>query len=100
MIHAQGPPQQGIMSQIATTAAGVAIGQTAGRMLTGLFTSGSEVVNSTPSNDIVQTNHQTALRCEADTKKFVDCMSAHHDDLNACYSYYEMMKACQAQAHV
>lgn len=88
------------MSQIATTAAGVAVGHTVGRMMTGLFSPGSDALNSTSPNETIQTTSQTTMGCEADTKRFVDCMSAHHDDLNSCYSYYEMMKTCQSQMRV
>lgn len=102
-------PQQGILSQIATTAAGVAVGHTVGRMVTGLFSGGnspSEAPGEASTNQpalannhgSAYSNEQASVRCEADNKRFMDCMAAHHDDLNACYTYYEMLKACRAQA--
>lgn len=84
-------PQQGLLSQIATTAAGVAVGHTVGRMVTSLFSgSGSgEGVASAGSG-----GNATAERCAPDVAQFVECMNKHHEDMAACQHFYEVMRQC------
>lgn len=80
-------------------------------MMTGLFSGGNSASEApveasanqpAPANSYgnAYANEQASVRCEADSKRFMDCMAAHHDDLGACYSYYEMLKACRAQTSV
>ena len=84
----------GIMSNILQTAAGVAVGHTVGRMVSGLFESGN---SSTPSESAPQTSQNTPIQCQPDTKRFLDCMQQNYDDVSACQNYLEMLKQCQRQ---
>lgn len=84
------------MSNILQTAAGVAVGHTVGRMVTGLFSGGNDVAQ--PAETVTDSYTRTApAQCQSDTKRFLDCMSQNYDDVAACQSYLEMMRQCQRQ---
>ena len=80
-----------------TTAAGVAVGHTVGRMITGLFPGSSGVANAV--GDVAPSDAAVAQqeRCAPDVKRFVECMRERHEDLSACQQYYDMMAACARQ---
>lgn len=83
----------GMLSNILQTAAGVAVGHTVGRMVSGLFEGNSVDSNS----NAAQTTQNTPVQCQADTKRFLDCMQQNYDDVSACQNYLEMLKQCQRQ---
>jgi hypothetical protein len=85
-------PQQGILSQIATTAAGVAVGHTVGRMVTSLFSGGSG--GGAPLVEGGQGTAAVSERCAPDVQQFVECMSKHHEDMASCQHFYEVMRQC------
>ena len=87
----------GILSNILQTAAGVAVGHTVGRMVSGLF-EGSSNNNSIDgvSNSNAYEDPSTKA-CQVDTQRFLDCMSRNYDDVSACQNYLDMLKACQRQ---
>ena len=88
------PQQRGIMSEIAANASSIAIGHTMGRMLSGaLGLGGAPVVNSESNGAVLE--QSSGAGCDDHSKRFLDCMASHHDDVSACQSYLEMMKACQ-----
>lgn len=80
------------MSNILQTAAGVAVGHTVGRMISGIF-EGNGSANPSASTAA----NESPVQCQADTKKFLDCMQQNYDDVSACQTYLEMMKQCQRQ---
>lgn len=100
------PQQQGILGQIATTAAGVATGHVIGRMVTGLFSGGSgaevEAPAITNANSVVSPTDSLASRpvapqCAEYSKLFLQCMDQNGNQLSTCQDYMDMMKACQQQ---
>ena len=82
-----------MLSNILQTAAGVSVGHTVGRMITGLFENG----NSVDSGSSTAQSQNTPIQCQGDTKKFLDCMQQNYDDVSACQNYLEMLKQCQRQ---
>lgn len=80
-----------MLSNILQTAAGVAVGHTVGRMISGVFEGNGNNAAATT------TATESPVQCQADTKRFLDCMQNNHDDVSACQTYLEMMKQCQRQ---
>lgn len=100
--QAQAPVVQaqsgGMFSNILQTAAGVAIGHTVGRMISGVFESGNSVAASAASDNNASNAAQNApIQCQSDTKRFLDCMQQNYDDVATCQNYLEMLKQCQRQ---
>lgn len=83
----------GILSNILQTAAGVAVGHTVGRMVSGLFEGNSGAAN----NNNEASNSGSEPICQVDTKRFLDCMQKNYDDVSACQTYLDMLKQCQRQ---
>lgn len=94
------------MSQIATTAAGVAAGHLVGRMVGGLFMGGSESAPAAPMEQTVGTPMQQfaqaplsgAPQCQQYSKLFLQCMEQNGNQVSTCQDYMDMMKACQQQS--
>ncbi|CAG8610727.1 9969_t:CDS:2, partial [Paraglomus occultum] len=110
--------QPGLFGQMASTAAGVAVGSTIGHTLgagiSGLFggrgesapapeqTQGQytpqpqqqERYHSFDNNDDMR--NQTA--CETDAKALTKCLQQNNHDINLCQWYLENLKACQQMA--
>ncbi|KAF3941481.1 hypothetical protein ABW19_dt0210260 [Dactylella cylindrospora] len=103
--QSQGP---GLFGQMASTAAGVAVGSTVGHVIgsgiSGLFGGGSAPTEAAPAPapaPVAQTNaygDRTTLSCEADAKNFTRCLEASNNDMSICGYYLEQLKACQAMA--
>lgn len=97
------PQQQGILGQIATTAAGVAAGHVAGRMVMGMFGGGDSASESAPVDQSVggaamQTAQRSvAPQCQEYSKLFLQCMEQNGNVISTCQDYMDMMKACQQQ---
>ncbi|CAO3659625.1 hypothetical protein G6F70_004187 [Rhizopus microsporus] len=105
---AQAAPQQpGLFAQMATTAAGVAVGSAVGHTLangvSSLFSGSgsSEPQQAQPAQPQYQPQQYQAPQanaCEADAKAFTNCLEANNNDFNACQWYLENLKACQRMA--
>ncbi|KAG0276446.1 hypothetical protein BGZ95_007529 [Linnemannia exigua] len=113
------PQQPGMFAQMATTAAGVAVGSavghTIGAGITSMF-SGSGSSESAPeaqqqqqqapqyqqyqqpmySNAAVPAS--TAASCETDAKAFTKCLETNGNDMSVCQWYLEQLKACQSMS--
>jgi hypothetical protein len=85
------------MSQIATTAAGVAAGHVAAKMLTGMFTGGSEAPVEHQEAASFTQQRNVAPQCQEYSKLFLQCMEQNGNQVGTCQDYMEMMKSCQQQ---
>ncbi|KAJ5472545.1 hypothetical protein N7530_006546 [Penicillium desertorum] len=112
----QAPPMQqqsagpGLFGQMASTAAGVAVGSSIGHAIGGFFSGGSsapaEAQQAPPAqamdNGLYQSNaSQTAYEnpaCEVDVRNFRNCMDENQGNLSICGWYLDQLKACQAAA--
>ncbi|KAJ3142771.1 hypothetical protein HDU90_002642 [Geranomyces variabilis] len=104
------PQQPGMFAQMATTAAGVAVGSavghTLGAGLTGMFGGGSSAPapqqEAAPQQyaqqNYAQQQQQQSAVCEPDQKAFMRCLDQNSNDLSACQFYLDMLKQCQASA--
>jgi len=108
------PPVQqssgsGLFGQIASTAAGVAVGSSIGHAIGGLFSGGSsnppaETQQAPPpqtqsmNNSLYQSNAWANPACETDVRNFRKCMDDNKGDLSICGWYLDQLKACQAAA--
>ncbi|KAF4124791.1 CHCH domain protein [Geosmithia morbida] len=96
----QGP---GLFGQMASTAAGVAVGSSIGHAIGGLFSGGSSEP-AAPQQQQVQTSapqdNQWANggSCQGAATQFTQCMDEHGGNMQICNWYLEQLKACQAAA--
>lgn len=97
------PQREGLLTQIATTAAGVAAGHVAGRMITGLFTGGAP--DTAPTAQPVEggapslaSQRSVAPQCQEYSRLFMQCMDQNNNQTSTCQDYLDMMKSCQQQA--
>ncbi|VVT52052.1 uncharacterized protein SAPINGB_P003301 [Magnusiomyces paraingens] len=103
------PQQPGLFAQMATTAAGVAVGSavghTIGAGLTGLFSGSSSsspaevqqapVAAAAPAT----TSQEPASRaCEVDARNFTRCLDENNGNMQICDWYLQQLKACQQAA--
>ncbi|KAL6858144.1 hypothetical protein ACO1O0_005597 [Amphichorda felina] len=101
-VASQGP---GLLGQMASTAAGVAIGSSIGHAIGGLFSGGSSEPAPAPQAQAVQAqaapsqdNQWNAGNCQGAASQFTQCMDDHKGDMQVCNWYLEQLKACQAAA--
>ncbi|KOS21908.1 Mitochondrial intermembrane space cysteine motif-containing protein MIC17 [Escovopsis weberi] len=100
-VASQGP---GLFGQMATTAAGVAVGSAMGHAITGLFMgSPSEPAPAAPVQAAAPpqaqySNNNSTNNCSGAVESFTRCMDTHGGDMNICNWYLEQLKACQAAA--
>ncbi|MBW0501309.1 hypothetical protein O181_041024 [Austropuccinia psidii MF-1] len=91
----------GLFSQMASTAAGVAVGHTVGNGLSNMLFGGGgskeEVAAPAPPPQ-QQTFEERRMggQCEASAKDFTRCMEGTNNDLNSCNYYLDQLKACQS----
>nr|CAG8467957.1 3368_t:CDS:2 [Entrophospora candida] len=106
--------QPGLFGQMASTAAGVAVGHSIGHGITSLFTGGgsSEIPAPQESNQQSipeQTQYQTystettsrnpgVVTCENDAKAFTKCLEQNNHDTSLCQWYLENLINCQQMA--
>ncbi|EST06481.1 hypothetical protein PSEUBRA_004383 [Kalmanozyma brasiliensis GHG001] len=96
----------GLFGQMASTAAGVAVGSTMGHGLSNMLFGGG----SAPAEQAQQAEPQAyqqgayqgqqqgvGMSCEAQSKDFIKCLESTND-MNSCSYYLEQLKACQAAA--
>jgi len=97
----QGP---GLFGQMATTAAGVAVGSVVGHTLSNavgsLFggSSAPEAPVAQAAENASAQNNQWGNNCATATQSFTKCMDEHQGNMNICGWYLEQLKACQAAA--
>ncbi|KAL2180885.1 uncharacterized protein P884DRAFT_216513 [Thermothelomyces heterothallicus CBS 202.75] len=97
----QGP---GLFGQMASTAAGVAIGSSIGHVvgngISSLFGGGSSSEpTQAQAQAAPQTNNSTwGNNCAGATEQFTKCMDEHGGNMQICGWYLEQLKACQAAA--
>ncbi|SNX81879.1 related to MIC17 - mitochondrial intermembrane space protein, required for normal oxygen consumption [Melanopsichium pennsylvanicum] len=104
---AQQTRSPGLFGQMASTAAGVAVGSTVGHGLSNMLFGGS---GSAPAEQHQQAPPQAydqsayasqqqniGVSCEQQSKDFIKCLESTND-MNSCSYYLEQLKACQAAA--
>ncbi|KAK4102151.1 hypothetical protein N658DRAFT_495507 [Parathielavia hyrcaniae] len=96
----QGP---GLMGQMASTAAGVAIGSSIGHVvgngLSSLWGGSSSAAEPEPATQAqaAQTNSSSfGNNCAGVTEQFTKCMDEQGGNMSICGWYLEQLKACQA----
>lgn len=103
----QAPPQQqagtqqgpGLFGQMASTAAGVAvgssIGHTIGAGLSSIF-GGSSQAPAEPVQQSQQASYEQQPRaCDADARNFTKCLDDNGGNMQICDWYLQQLKACQ-----
>ncbi|KAI5464292.1 hypothetical protein BGZ63DRAFT_401255 [Mariannaea sp. PMI_226] len=93
----QGP---GLLGQVASTAAGVAIGSSVGHAITGFFSGGSSEPAPAPVAQAAEApaQNQNYNNCAGATQNFTKCMDDNGGNMQICNWYLEQLKACQAAA--
>lgn len=96
----QGP---GLFANMASTAAGVAVGSTIGHTLGAGITSmfgGSSSSAPVEHQQVAQTQqYQEQTRtCDADARTFTRCLEENGGDMQICGYYLQQLKACQEAA--
>ncbi|KAM3126503.1 hypothetical protein CJJ07_001111 [Candidozyma auris] len=93
----------GLFGQMASTAAGVAVGSTIGHTLGAGITSmfgGSSAPAEAPQQQVAaqqqQFNNQEQGRsCDADARTFTRCLEEHNGNMQVCDFYLQQLRACQ-----
>lgn len=96
----QGP---GLFGQMASTAAGVAIGSSVGHAIGGFFGGGSSAPAEPQQQQVQAAQQQTTTQdfggnCAPAAQQFTKCMDDHQGNLQICNWYLEQLKACQTAA--
>ncbi|KAL9114330.1 MAG: hypothetical protein Q9227_001752 [Pyrenula ochraceoflavens] len=109
----QAPAQQqsggsGLFGQMASTAAGVAVGSSIGHAIGGFFGGGSSSeaqappqqqsamdAYAAPGGNMADSAAADNGPCAYDVKMFTSCMDQNKGDLNICGWYMDQLKACQ-----
>lgn len=104
---AAAPQQPGLFAQMATTAAGVAVGSAVGHTLGAGLTS---IFSGSGSNEVQQQQQQApvvqsqafdqtqATPCSFETSNFTKCIENSDGNYQACDYYLQQLKACKAAA--
>ncbi|GMM48151.1 Mix17 protein [Pichia kluyveri] len=100
------PQQPGLFAQMATTAAGVAVGSavghTLGAGLTSIFSGSSSDAPAQQQQVPIQQSQGLANEnnnaCAADARNFTRCLEDSNGNYQACDFYLQQLKACQAAA--
>ncbi|KAG0689610.1 hypothetical protein C6P40_004769 [Pichia californica] len=107
---AQAAPQQpGLFAQMATTAAGVAVGSavghTLGAGLTSIFSGSSNEAapqqaqqQQVPVAQSQAFDQQQVNPCDVDARNFTRCIEDSNGNYQACDFYLQQLKACQSAA--
>ncbi|KAL2023516.1 hypothetical protein VTK56DRAFT_2124 [Thermocarpiscus australiensis] len=97
----QGP---GLLGQMASTAAGVAIGSSIGHVvgngISSLFggSSGEPAQATQAQSSAPASQSWGGSNCQGATEQFTKCMDEHGGNMQICGWYLEQLKACQAAA--
>jgi hypothetical protein len=88
-----------MFAQMASTAAGVAVGSTVGHVMgagiTGMFSGGSSEPQQVQAPVQQQNQAQEQNYCEPDQKAFMKCLDTNSNDITKCQFYLDMYKQCQ-----
>ncbi|KAI9294075.1 hypothetical protein K502DRAFT_274434, partial [Neoconidiobolus thromboides FSU 785] len=103
---AAAPKQPGLFAQMATTAAGVAVGSAVGHTLAngvsslfGSSESAQPAQAAQPQHSYYAASEQHGSgSCQADAKAFTNCLESNNNDISACQFYLDMLKQCQSFA--
>ncbi|KAH7333420.1 hypothetical protein BKA65DRAFT_507769 [Rhexocercosporidium sp. MPI-PUGE-AT-0058] len=94
-----------MLGNIASTAAGVAIGSSVGHAITGFFGGSSAPAAEQPQQNAVASQGNEASEnswgqrsCEVDAKQFTKCLDENQGNMQICGWYLEQLKACQQAA--
>ncbi|KAF7960506.1 hypothetical protein EAE96_000186 [Botrytis aclada] len=100
--QAQGSSGPGLLGQVASTAAGVAIGSSLGHAITGFFGGGSSAPEAAQDNAVAsqgqEKNQFGEPNCGFQVKSFTNCMDENQGNMSICNWYLEQLKACQNTA--
>ncbi|CAN3363834.1 hypothetical protein DICA1_E14642 [Diutina catenulata] len=96
-------PGGGFLSQVASTATGVAIGSTVSHGISSLFSGSSapavpadaQVAAAAP---VTQQTTEAARHCDADARMFTKCLEDNNGNMQICDYYLQQLKACQETA--
>ncbi|GAW27423.1 putative CHCH domain-containing protein [Rosellinia necatrix] len=101
-VASQGP---GLFGQMASTAAGVAVGSTIGHAVSGLFSGGgssAQAEAAAPQQVTAaaqgQGQNQFSSNCAGAAESFTKCMDDNNGNMQICNWYLEQLKACQQAA--
>ncbi|KAL4953213.1 hypothetical protein BDW69DRAFT_165768 [Aspergillus filifer] len=108
--QSQGP---GLFGQMASTAAGVAVGSSIGHAIGGFFSGGSSAPaeaqpapaaqaqpmdNGLWASNTANSSWENPAVCENDVRNFRKCMDDNQGNMSICGWYLDQLKACQAAA--
>ncbi|KAJ8058543.1 hypothetical protein OCU04_012724 [Sclerotinia nivalis] len=100
--QAQSSSGPGLIGQVASTAAGVAIGSSLGHAISGFFGGGSSAPEAAQDNAVAtQTQEKNQFgepNCGFQVKSFTNCMDENQGNMSICNWYLEQLKACQNTA--
>ncbi|KAI4227154.1 MAG: hypothetical protein L6R36_002651 [Xanthoria steineri] len=100
----------GLFGQMASTAAGVAVGSSIGHAIGGFFGGGSSsqaaetqqadgAMAAQANENGYQSNNSWGPRsCETDAKSFTKCLDENGGNMQICGWYLDQLKACQSAA--
>ncbi|SCU79479.1 LANO_0A06392g1_1 [Lachancea nothofagi CBS 11611] len=103
------PRQPGLFAQMASTAAGVAVGSavghTLGAGLTGMFSGSSSAPAEQQQQQMAAAPAQQqgfaqeqARACDVDARSFTRCLEENSGNMQICDFYLQQLKACQEAA--
>lgn len=95
--------QPGLFAQMASTAAGVAVGSAVGHTIangvSSVFGGSSAPVEAAPQQQVAQAQSQSqAGPCEVDARNFTRCLDENNGNMQICDWYLQQLKACQQAA--
>lgn len=103
MVMQQTPKQPGLFAQMATTAAGVAVGSTVGHVIGAAITGGGSSQAPAPAAAApvqqppqYQQQPQQQNPCWQQMQQFLDCTS-QNSDISYCQNFNEAFKDCKTR---
>jgi hypothetical protein len=100
---AMASPAGGLMANVASTAAGVAIGHTVGHAITGaLGMNGGHsqpepvAADAAPQQPMMQQQHQHQQEpCKFELEQFLACAQSQSNDLSLCDGFNQVLRECK-----